>query len=158
MKLSAKLATHLNEVYFGGNWTASNLKQSLSDVTWKEATTQVYDLNTIATIAHHINYYIEAVSKVLEGEPLNAKDELSFIYAPIENENNWTNFLKRCWANAEKFTSLIKTIPEDKLWLDFEDKKYGDYFRNILGIIEHNHYHLGQIVVIKKILRYPNQG
>jgi len=30
--------------------------------------------------------------------------------------------------------------------------KYGNYFRNIVGVIEHIHYHLGQIVLIKKIL------
>ncbi|HAI83731.1 MAG TPA: DUF1572 domain-containing protein, partial [Chitinophagaceae bacterium] len=29
----------------------------------------------------------------------------------------------------------------------------GTYYRNILGLIEHTHYHLGQIALIKKIIR-----
>jgi hypothetical protein len=29
-------------------------------------------------------------------------------------------------------------------------EKYGNYYRNIHGIIEHIHYHLGQIVLIEK--------
>jgi hypothetical protein len=43
-------------------------------------------------------------------------------------------------------------LPENKLEEVFDDKKYGNYYRNITGIIEHNHYHLGQIVLIKKII------
>jgi hypothetical protein len=31
--------------------------------------------------------------------------------------------------------------------------KYGNYYRNLHGIIEHTHYHLGQIVLIKKLLK-----
>ena len=31
-------------------------------------------------------------------------------------------------------------------------EKYGNYFRNLTGIIEHLHYHLGQIVLIKKLI------
>jgi hypothetical protein len=43
-------------------------------------------------------------------------------------------------------------LPESKLAETFSDEKYGNYYRNIHGIIEHTHYHLGQIVLIKKIL------
>jgi len=32
------------------------------------------------------------------------------------------------------------------------EEKYGNYYRNFHGIIEHCHYHLGQIVLIKKML------
>jgi len=32
------------------------------------------------------------------------------------------------------------------------EEKYGNYQRNIDGMIEHSYYHLAQIVVIKKIL------
>ncbi len=44
----------------------------------------------------------------------------------------------------------IEQLPESKLWETFSDEKYGNYYRNIHGIIEHIHYHLGQIVLIKK--------
>ena len=31
-------------------------------------------------------------------------------------------------------------------------EKYGTYYRNFHGLIEHAHYHLGQIVLIKKLV------
>ncbi len=63
--LSQQLAKHFREVHFSGNWTVSNLKDLLQDVTWQQATTKVADLNTIASLLFHMNYYVAAVSKVL---------------------------------------------------------------------------------------------
>ncbi|MDQ1090003.1 hypothetical protein QE390_004607 [Siphonobacter sp. SORGH_AS 1065] len=44
-------------------------------------------------------------------------------------------------------------MPEEAWQKTFVDEKYGTYYRNLHGMIEHTHYHLGQIVLIKKILR-----
>jgi hypothetical protein len=138
--------------YFGGNWTCSNLKDNLADVTWQQATTQVYSFNTIATLVYHMNYYVSAVLKVLQGEPLDAHDKYSFDNPPILSQEDWEKLLDKTWTDAENFASLIEQLPESKLWEDFSDNKYGNYYRNIHGIIEHTHYHLGQIVLVKKIL------
>ena len=35
---------------------------------------------------------------------------------------------------------------------NFVDEKYGTFQRNIEAMIEHSYYHLGQIVLIKKML------
>ena len=47
-------------------------------------------------------------------------------------------------------------MPDEQLWKEFAEKKYGNYYRNLQGIIEHFHYHLGQIAFIKKIVK--NEG
>jgi hypothetical protein len=152
MNLTAQIAKHLRTVYFGGNWTSVNLKDALADVTWQQATTQVYSLNTIATLVYHTNYYISAVSKVLQGEPLNAKDKYSFDHPPIRSREDWKILLNKTWEDVENFASLIEQLPESRLEETFVDEKYGNYYRNLHGIIEHIHYHLGQIVLIKKVL------
>jgi hypothetical protein len=152
MNLTEQIAKHLREVFWGGNWTSSNLKDNLTDVTWQQATTQVYSFNTIATFVSHINYYVSAVLKVLQGEPLDARDKYSFDHPPILSQEDWDKLLNKTWTDADNCACLIEQLPESKLWEDFSDKKYGNYYRNIRGIIEHTHYHLGQIVLIKKIL------
>ncbi len=152
MSLTVQIAKHFRENFFGGNWTSSNLKEHLADVTWEQATTKVYSFNTIATLVFHINYYISAVLKVLQGEPLNASDKYSFDHPPILSREDWEKLLDKTWTDAENFAGLIEQLPESKLWDDFSDNKYGNYYRNLQGIIEHTHYHLGQIVLIKKIL------
>lgn len=158
MKLSTQVAKHFREVYFGGNWTCSNLKDTLANVTWQQATTQVYSFNTIATLVYHINYYVSAVKKVLEGETLNAKDELSFNHPPIHSEEDWNKILTNVWLEAEAFSLLIEQLPEERFYKTFTNEKYGIYYRNLNGIIEHTHYHLGQIALIKKIVQQENKN
>ncbi len=152
MNLTAQIAKHFREVHFGGNWTSSNLKDHLADVTWQQATTQVYSINRIATLVYHINYYVSAILKVLRGEPLNAHDKYSFDLPPILSQEDWEKLLDKTWTDAEDFAILVEQLPESKLGENFSDEKYGSYYRNFHGVIEHTHYHLGQIVLIKKIL------
>jgi hypothetical protein len=152
MNLTKHIAKHLRDVHFGGNWTSVNLKDTLADVTWKQSTTQVYSFNTIAALVYHINYYISAVLIVLQGAPLCASDKYSFDHPPILCPEDWENLLRKTWTDAEQFAGLIEQLPEPLLWENFTDEKYGNYYRNIQGIIEYAHYHLGQIVLIKKTL------
>lgn len=158
MHVPSQIAKHINEVYFGGNWTCSNVKAKVEDLNWEQATTSLYSFNSIATLVQHINYYVAAVSKVLEGEALVAKDADSFAHPPIDSEEDWRAFLEKVWTDGEKFTSLIAGLEEKKLWENFTDEKYGIYYRNLIGIIEHTHYHLGQIALIKKMLLHETKA
>lgn len=153
MTIAALTAKHLNDVFFGGNWTSVNVKDTLQDITWQEATTKVQSFNTIAVLVNHITYYITAVTKVLQGEKLNAKDSLSFTHPPINNATDWQSIQEAVWQSVHTFTQLISTLPDTQLTATFEQEKYGNYFRNLIGIIEHTHYHLGQIVILKKMIR-----
>jgi hypothetical protein len=152
MTLSTQTAKHLRDVYSGGNYTGVNLRNVLADVDLKKATTKVGSFNTILELVYHTNYYVTVVSKVLQGEPLNASDKFSFDHPQIQSEEEWKKFLDGFWADAEKFAVLIEQLPDNKFLEPFLDGKYGTYYRNIAGVIEHTHYHLGQIVLIKKLL------
>jgi hypothetical protein len=153
MNLTSQIAKQFRDVYFGGNWTVSSLNEHLTGTSWQQATTRVYSFNTIATLVFHMNYYVNAVMEVLWGKPLNASDKFSFDHPPILSQEDWEKLLSKTWRDAESFAILIEQLPESKLWEDFSENKYGSYYRNIIGIIEHIHYHLGQIVLIKKILQ-----
>jgi hypothetical protein len=152
VSLTTQLANHVRDVHFGGNWTDSNLRDTLSDVTWRQATTRVRSFNTIAALVFHVDYFVSAVLNVLQGGPLDANDAYSFDLPPIDSQEDWERLLEKVWSDAATFADLIEELPEERLWEDFVDGKYGSYYRNIQGIIEHTHYHLGQIVLLKKIV------
>jgi hypothetical protein len=152
MNLSAQIAKHFREVNFGGNWTSVNLKQTLEGVDWQQATTTVHNLNSIATLVFHINYYMSAVEKVFEGGMLDAHDKYSFDCPTISCEADWKKLIDKTFTDAESFASLVEKLPDNKMGEIFVEEKYGTYYRNITGITEHTHYHLGQISLIKKIL------
>jgi hypothetical protein len=152
MNLTTQIAKHFRDVHFGGNWTYSNLKEHLENVTWQQATTKIDTFNTIAVLVFHMNYYVEIVIKVLEDGPLVGNDKLSFDHPPIHSQEDWEQLVNKTWSDAVKFALLVEQMPEERLWEVFSLEKYGNYYRNIHGVIEHCHYHLGQIVIIKKLL------
>ncbi len=152
MGLIKQTAKHFRDVHFGGNWVCVNMKDTLDGITWEQATSKIDSFNTIAALVFHINYYVSAVLKVLQGEPLNASDKYSFDVPDIKNDDDWEKLVRKILVDAETFAIQIENLPEEKMFEIFIEEKYGNYFRNIYGIIEHTHYHLGQIVIIKKLL------
>ncbi|KGE85049.1 MAG: DinB family protein [Phaeodactylibacter xiamenensis] len=153
MTLSKNLSKHFKGVLFGGNWSDSNYRDQLSDVDWQMATSKVAGLNTIAQLVYHATYYLPHIASVLEGGPLQARDKYSWETPDIQSEADWQALLDAVWADAERLIAATAKLPEEQMWADFSDPKYGHYFSNLNGIIEHLHYHLGQIVLLKKLLR-----
>ena len=152
MNICKQLSLHLHQVFFGGNWTWSNLKDQLEGVTWQQATAKTNDLNTILALTYHIHYYVETLLKVLDGKPLDSKDKYSFDHPVMSNESDWEKFKAKVFDDVNRLTALIAEIPDTELGSTFVDPKYGHYHRNLMGLIEHTHYHLGQIAIIKKLV------
>ena len=153
MAITKLIARHLREIYFGDNWTCSNLKDNLKDVTWDQAVTRVHAFNTIATLIYHTNYYTEAIIKVLDGGPLIADDEFSFNHPYITNQEEWELLLEKVWRDADTLASKVEQLPDEILTQDFADNKKYTYYRYLNGNIEHLHYHLGQIALIKRMVQ-----
>ena len=153
MTLCKHIAKHFRELYKGGNWTYTNVKDTLNDISWEEANTKVYSFNTIAALVFHMNYFVEAALQVLQGKALDAHDKYSFDVPPILSNEDWDQLVNTTLLNANTFADLLEQMPDSKMWEVFEDEKYGNYYRNMHGIIEHSHYHLGQIVIIKNLIK-----
>lgn len=154
MSQTAKyLAKHLRNVYFGPNWiTSGDVRKILTDVDWKEATTQIHDFNPIALLLFHLNYYVKGVIPVFDGDDLTIHDKYSFDMPPITSEEDWQKLKQDVWENVETLVQKIEVLSDEQIWQPFAnvDNKYGNYFTNITAMIEHTHYHFGQILLIKK--------
>jgi uncharacterized damage-inducible protein DinB len=155
VNLSHQIAQHIRGLYNGGNWTDVNLKTVLADISPEEATKNIHSFNTIAALVFHINYFVRAVNQVLQGGPLDAHDKFSFDLPPLHTQEDWDKLREQVFNDAEIFATLVEQLPQRRLEEDFSENKYGSYYRNLHGVIEHTHYHLGQIVILKKLLREP---
>ncbi|MES2837296.1 MAG: DUF1572 domain-containing protein [Bacteroidota bacterium] len=157
MNNTITLANRLKEVLTEGKWiTGTNYKEQIENLNWKDAIKSIDDLNSIAKLIFHIHYYIQGVNIVLEGGLLDIKDKYSFDAPTIESEKDWMDLKDKFCFDAEKLIQLVEEMPEQKLTEYFADEKYGNYHRNIDIMIEHSYYHLGQILLIKKLLSKRN--
>ena len=153
MENTKQIAKRFREVILNGTWVANtNFKHQLSNLDWKIATTEIKSLNTIAILAQHIHYYIKGINNVFKGGTLDIKDQFSFDFPAMQSQEDWETFVSKFWRDAVEFAALIEQMPDEKLKQVFVDEKYGTYQRNIEGMIEHSYYHLGQIVLIKKMI------
>jgi uncharacterized damage-inducible protein DinB len=154
MKSAPAVATRFREVFLNGTFVANtNFQAQLTGLGWEQATTPVGPLHTIAVLTQHIHYYIRGLIQVLQGGRLAIKDAYSFDFSPILSQQQWEGFLTTFRLDAEHFAALVEAMPDEKLQAEFVEAKYGSYQRNIDAVIEHGYYHLGQIVLLKKLLQ-----
>lgn len=152
MKKHAYMANRLRELFLDGRWIANtNFKDQLEQLDWKLATTKVQDFNTIAALTFHINYYIKGLICAFETGELNISDQYSFDFKPIEQTEDWKQMVHEFLTNAARFADLVEQMDELAFDAPFVHEKYGSNMRNIEAMIEHGYYHLGQIVLIKKM-------
>jgi hypothetical protein len=153
MGISKALAKRAEEVFLNGHAIANtNFKELLESVTWRQATKKMCDLNTIALLTFHVNYYVAGQINVLKGGALEIRDIYSFDLSPINSEVDWLKLKQKFLLDAATYIEEVAQLSDGQLDEPFVDVRYGTYLRNIEGIIEHSYYHLGQISLIKKMI------
>ncbi len=158
MKRNQYLAMRLRELFLDGQWIANtNYKDLISDLTVEQATRKVGNVNTIAALVYHINYYLSGLIPVMDGGALEISDQDSFDLPAISTDKEWKAMVDTLLFNAEKFADKVEYMPDEQLDSPFVNVKYGNYYRNIEGVIEHSYYHLGQISLVKKLVLEKDQ-
>jgi hypothetical protein len=153
MNRNTALASRLREVLLDGHWIANtNYKEQLQSINWNQAIQKVDNLNTIAALTFHINYYMEGLLNVFNGGKLEISDKYSFDLPEINTEQDWNQLVCTFLHNATIFASKVEQMEDTLFDQPFVDEKYGSYQRNIEGVIEHSYYHLGQVSLIRKII------
>ncbi len=147
------LAGRLREVLLDGTWIANtNYKAQLLSLNWEQAIAKYENLNTIALLTFHINYYLKGLLQVFKGGPLEIRDQYSFDLPEIRSETDWNQLVNEFLSHSELFVQQVEQMPDEMLDHPFVEAKYGSYLRNIEGVIEHSYYHLGQISLIRKLV------
>ena len=148
MKYIEAIAQHFYEVNHGNNWTDANVKDALKDVNFEMATTKINGANTIALLLFHMNFYNMVVYDRLVGIKRHFEHEES-LQNEIASGEEWQQLQQTYFDNVERIHKAILAFDEALL---FEQKTRNTPYKNLHGLIEHIHYHLGQINILKKIM------
>ncbi len=154
MSKSKFISSRLREVLLEGHWIANtNIKKQIESLTKEEALQKIGKHNSIAELTFHINYFLGGILNVLKGGELEIRDKYSFDMPLIKTEKDWQNLIDNYLSNAIEFIQQVELMNDEMFEATFVKEMYGSYERNIEGLIEHSYYHLGQISLIKKLLR-----
>lgn len=147
------LARHIREIHFGNNWSDSAMQEVLKDVTWQQAiATPIPSVHSIAVLVYHTNFYLNYVHKSIREGVYKFDHDDSFKVTPIESEADWQALLQQSWDDAEAFAQTVEKLSENLNLFKVIPPFQNSFYKNIQGIIEHNHYHLGQIALLKKLI------
>ena len=156
--LSSQLAEQFREVFIDGNWVSTNYQTQLEDVTYIEAFAKFGNHNTIALLTFHINYYLSGVLDAMESGDLTIRDKFSFNMPKNMGQDEWERLKIEFIEAANSMYNKILRMVDEEIMGPFIVEKYGNYYKNIHGLIEHGYYHLGQLVLIKKLIRESHRN
>jgi uncharacterized damage-inducible protein DinB len=152
MQITNTIASHIKECFEGENWTDVNIADTIENVTWQQAQQQTAaSQNTIASLLHHIYYWNGIMLQRIVGINPSVPETNGFDVGELKNENDWNDLKEKTRASFMQLADAVKNFPEEKL---FEVSPTGksSYYKNFQGIVEHTYYHLGQIVILKKLI------
>jgi len=151
--ISKSLSARLHEVLLNGTWIAgTNWKNELLKTDFSLAVCEFKQFNTISLLCFHLNYYMQGLCSVLQGKPLEISDRFSFDAPKLHSEEDWENRKALFLKNAGLLIEFMEQASDDFLLSDFVQPQYGTWQKNIEGFIEHAWYHLGQVVLLRKMI------
>lgn len=147
-----KVKILITETANGNNWTGTNAEQALSNISAETAIKRinVNHLN-IAELAAHLACWNKVIAKRLEGINYTPSKEEDFPVINELTEEQWQIHKQNFFNSFEVLTATL--LQKEDVSLDqpiFEGAS--SVYRNVHGQVSHLHYHLGQIVLLKKIV------
>lgn len=153
MSLLNNIAVHILDVHMGDNWTEVNIQKTLEDVSFEEAVRVTpISPNSMAMLLHHLTFYNEVVLQRLLDLYIPIPQSNGFDLTPVTSEEQWQRLQHKNLQSAHALAEGILQFPINRL---FELTANGKttFYKNLHGVAEHAHYHLGQITMLKKLIR-----
>ena len=153
MQITYLIAAHIREVYEGNNWTSVSIVDIVNGVNWLQAQQKtIGSPNTIAALLHHIYYWNGIMQQRLNGEDPFVPETNGFDVDEFNSEKDWDVLKEKTHRSFIELAEGVKNFPEEKLSETYAEGK-SSYYKNFQGLVEHAHYHLGQIAIIKNLLQ-----
>ncbi len=128
-------------------WYGPSIKEVLKDITPDLSTKRISNTHSIIELIGHMTAWRTFVLKKLEGGvDYNVTDELNF-----PSQTNWEASVNALEESQAKLIEVIQKFDPSLLHDLVPHHSYKYSFYGLLhGIIHHDIYHIGQIVLIKK--------
>ena len=151
MTIAPLVAQHVEEAVHG-NWTDIYLDDAIADVTYDEAIHVPAGLvNSIAMLVNHLKFYNYVVMERLMGTDPEI-DSSNGLVTDIQNEDDWLLLKKHTLDSFTRLANVVKQLPDGNLQA-LTPNGSTTFYKTLHGISEHAHYHLGQIVLLTKLVR-----
>ncbi len=149
MRETERIADLLKAFYEGDCWIGLNFKQALQGVDFVKAARMKEPFNnSIWQLVNHLIYWRKTVIIRLQG--VLGNPPMNDFYQPKDlSQKEWEETLQHFEEVNEALIKAIELFHDDRL--DQPSPMKGQTFHDLLiGCMQHDAYHLGQVVMLKK--------
>ncbi len=156
------LRGELRRSLHGPAWHGPALLEALRDATYDEAIVHpVGEAHSIAEIAVHCAAWLEEVARRLDGSAPDMPARGDWCVANDFTRADWKRALRDVEAAGDALDAAIAALPPERLLAICGENATHDAplgsnvrFATMLnGVIQHNVYHAGQVLILTKALR-----
>lgn len=150
MKETERIASLFEKLFQGEPWIDVTIQGTLSGISADQASKRpIPNCNTIWEIVNHLIEWKENVLQRLQGQ-LMVTPANNYIF-PIEDSSDlaWRQTLARFESVHRKWLDYLKHAEAESFQSIYPPNQM-TYFEHIMGILQHDAYHLGQIVILAK--------
>jgi uncharacterized damage-inducible protein DinB len=151
----SRLADQIRRAFDGEAWHGDALVEVLSNVSSAQAAARpIKNAHTIWEIVLHIAAWDRAVLRRIGGTAVNLSDSENFPAILDTGELAWETAVEQTRRVHSDLVKAVAAFPDSRLpeqVLGKEKQPYYDYFYMFAGIAQHETYHTGQIVLLKKM-------
>jgi uncharacterized damage-inducible protein DinB len=152
MSESVRISNLYQSIYNGNPWLEVTLAHTLENVTAEQAYRKINpNLNTIWEIVNHLIQWRRNILRRVEGETVLTPDHNYFVPILDPSEAAWEQSLQSLAKSQELWNAFFESFDDADLAKIYVNNGH-TFYEHIHGIIQHDVYHLGQIVILKKLL------
>ncbi len=143
-----KIASLLKQTFEGEARHGPSVKEVLQNITQDQALRKLPHTHSIIELVRHMTSWRIYVIKKLTGYPdYKVTDEMNF-----PQNKNWTECLLQLETSQEQLLTAIEKFPVEKLSerVPPASESSHSFYTLLHGIIHHDLYHTGQIILIRK--------
>jgi uncharacterized damage-inducible protein DinB len=147
-----KLVEQLKRAYSGNAWHGPAVAELLARVSAKQASSRpLPEGHTIWELVLHIAAWDEVATKRLGGVSSDVPDDDNFPRVDDPSPNSWRDAQERLSRAQEELVARVSALAEENLNDTAAGTDYSNYDL-VMGVIQHNAYHGGQIALLRKIM------
>ena len=150
MKENQRLKKLLEDHFNGDPWIDVQILASLDNLKAGDAAKNIHGLNSIWQILHHMTCWRETLLERIGGKKIPSAPGNYFIEIEDISANAWLAAIKRLKDSQNKLALYLSNEIKDP-----DTKPAGSsysIYELVQAILQHDAYHLGQVVLIRKML------
>lgn len=152
MQEAKRIKKLFEDLYNGSPWIDVTIMDTLGNISAEQASKKIAPgRNSIWQIVNHITSWRENVLLRVQGNKIVTPNNNYF--AEIENisEAEWHKALERLANSQNQWIRFLENFDESQFENIYPSNQMS-YYEQIHGILQHDAYHLGQIVLLSKLV------